>query len=165
MAAYRQSQSICRALYAEAADGGGKGLSARELFRKTLDESAKSRIFDADLLFTESLRYSLSEGRIVALDADGSTYALAKGVLEDMAPRAVGVISTNADSGRCAICAEQIVGPQLECVDVLACCGHRICASCFNTDREIAKPGEILPKPVDYAGWMASHFAGALLLR
>ena len=146
MAAYRQSQSICRALYAEATlaagggGGGGKGLSAKALFRKTLDESAdSSSIFDADLLFTESLRYALSEGRIVALGDDGTNYALAKGMLEDMMPRAVGVISTNADSGRCELCSERIVGPQLSVVDVLACCGHRIYASCYNGDREIAK--------------------------
>ena len=138
MAAYRQSQSICRALYAEATDGGGKGLSAKALFCRTLEESPKSNIFNADLLFTESLKYALSEGRVVALGADGMTYALAEGVLEDMTPRAEGVISTNADSKRCELCSEWIVGPQLSVGDVLICCGRRICASCFNTDREIA---------------------------
>ena len=138
MAAYRQSQSICRALYAEATDGGGKGLSAKALFRQTLEESPKSNIFNADLLFTESLQYALSEGRVVALGADGMTYALAEGVLEDMTPRAEGVISTNADSKRCELCSERIVGPQLSVGDVLICCGRRICASCFNADREIA---------------------------
>mmetsp|Transcript_3837 Transcript_3837/g.10854 ORF Transcript_3837/g.10854 Transcript_3837/m.10854 type:complete len:465 (+) Transcript_3837:403-1797(+) len=166
MAAYRQSQSICRALYTEAAlVGKGLSMSANDLFCKTLLESTENTvaalvgkspamsafdlfrrvlllessdedIFDADLLFTESLRYALSEGRIVALE-DG-TYALPKSVSEDMAPKAVGVISTNVDSRRCGICDEAIVGPQLDTVDVLSCCGRRICADCHGSDREIA---------------------------
>ena len=122
MAAYRHSQMICGELYREYEETG-RGLSARELFFETLTcFPGEEGIFNADLLFSESFRYALAEGWIVALD-DG-TYSLAKGVREDMTPRSKGVICNNADHTRCEICAAPIIKPQLDTVDVLVCCGH-----------------------------------------
>ena len=118
----------------------GKSLSMKDLFLETLTcYPGEEGPFDADadVLFSESLRYAMSEGRIEALN-DG-TYVLAKTVREDMAPRKRGVICNNDDHTRCEICASSIIQPQLDTVDVLACCGHRICAICHSTDREIVR--------------------------
>ena len=138
MTTYHHSQLIYGKLYDEY-ELSGKGLSAKDLFLETLtcfpgEEGPFDA--DADVLFFESLRYALSEGRIEALD-DG-TYVLAKAVREDMAPRKKGVICNNNDHTRCEICASPITKPQLDTVDVLACCGHRICATCHDNDGEFA---------------------------
>ena len=137
MAAYRHSLLICSKLYLEY-EATGKGLSTKTLFLETLTFTPGEEgpfDVDADVLFSESLRYALSEGRIVARD-DG-TYVLADAVSEDMAPREKGVICNNDDYKRCEMCAASIIQPQLTTADILACCGHRICKSCYDNEREI----------------------------
>ena len=138
MSAYRHSLLICSKLYLEY-EATGKGLSTKTLFLETLTcfpgEEGPFDV-DTDVLFSESLRYAMSEERIVALD-DG-TYILAEAVREDMAPREKGVICTNDDHTRCEICAASPIMPQLDTVDVLPCCGHRICKSCYDNGKDIA---------------------------
>eukprot|EP00563_Minutocellus_polymorphus_P004646 CAMPEP_0181033816 /NCGR_PEP_ID=MMETSP1070-20121207/7456_1 /TAXON_ID=265543 /ORGANISM="Minutocellus polymorphus, Strain NH13" /LENGTH=432 /DNA_ID=CAMNT_0023111263 /DNA_START=471 /DNA_END=1769 /DNA_ORIENTATION=- len=135
MAAYKQSQSICRTL----CEAGEKGLSMKNIFTaEAASASAQGDIFSLDIVLTEALRLAVSDGRVV-IGKDGR-YSLTDNIRSAMTvSRLPGILSANEDSSICAICNSNILGPQLGLPDIAACCGKRACARCIESGACFAK--------------------------